>query len=92
MGNNSRVLTFDSFRLCFFYEEKEGRRATQDIDDNKRAEVKLSNHRPVIATYMVEVHTFSPRKLQRALTFTHAEIENEQVITNYTKHKTWSDP
>lgn len=48
----------------------------------RRAELKLSDHRPVTATYMVEVETFSPRKLQRALTFTDAEIENEQVITN----------
>ena len=48
----------------------------------KRAELKLSDHRPVTATYMVEVEIFSPRKLQRALTFTDAEIENEQVITN----------
>ncbi|XP_027924822.1 type IV inositol polyphosphate 5-phosphatase 3-like isoform X2 [Vigna unguiculata] len=48
----------------------------------RRAELKLSDHRPVTATYMVEVETFSPRKLQRALTFTDAEIENEQAITN----------
>ncbi|BAU01967.1 hypothetical protein VIGAN_11135800 [Vigna angularis var. angularis] len=48
----------------------------------RRAELKLSDHRPVTATYMVEVETFSPRKLQRALTFTDAEIENEPVITN----------
>ncbi|MED6132653.1 Type I inositol 1,4,5-trisphosphate 5-phosphatase [Stylosanthes scabra] len=48
----------------------------------RRAELKLSDHRPVSATYMVEVETFSPRKLQRALTFTDAEIENEEVITN----------
>ncbi|KAG4380370.1 hypothetical protein JHK82_045226 [Glycine max] len=48
----------------------------------RRAELKLSDHRPVTAKYMVEVETFSPRKLQRALTFTDAEIENEQVMTN----------
>ncbi|ESW23942.1 hypothetical protein PHAVU_004G089300 [Phaseolus vulgaris] len=48
----------------------------------RRAELKLSDHRPVTATYMVEVEAFSPRKLQRALTFTDAEIQNEQVITN----------
>lgn len=48
----------------------------------RRAELKLSDHRPVTATYMVEVEAFSPRKLQRALTFTDAEIENEQVRTN----------
>ncbi|KAK7315315.1 hypothetical protein VNO77_33855 [Canavalia gladiata] len=48
----------------------------------RRAEFKLSDHRPVTATYMVEVEAFSPKKLQRALTFTDAEIENEEVITN----------
>lgn len=46
----------------------------------RRTELKLSDHRPVTATYMVEVEVFSPRKLQRALTFTDAEIENEEVI------------
>ncbi|XP_019439378.1 PREDICTED: type IV inositol polyphosphate 5-phosphatase 3-like isoform X1 [Lupinus angustifolius] len=48
----------------------------------RRAELKLSDHRPVSATYMAEVEAFCPRKLQRALTFTDAEIENEEVITN----------
>ncbi|XP_019413066.1 PREDICTED: type IV inositol polyphosphate 5-phosphatase 3-like isoform X2 [Lupinus angustifolius] len=47
-----------------------------------RAELKLSDHRPVCATYMAEVEAFCPRKLQRALTFTNAEIENEEVITH----------
>ena len=42
----------------------------------------MSDHRPVTATYMAEVEVFSPRKLQKALTFTDAEIENEEVITN----------
>ncbi|XP_061368324.1 type IV inositol polyphosphate 5-phosphatase 3-like [Gastrolobium bilobum] len=46
----------------------------------RRAELKLSDHRPVTATYMADVEMFSPRKLQRALTFTDAEIENEEVI------------
>ncbi|KAK7277379.1 hypothetical protein RIF29_18530 [Crotalaria pallida] len=48
-----------------------------------RAELKLSDHRPVRATYMVEVEAFSPRKLQRALTFTDAEIENEEAMANF---------
>ncbi|XP_061345145.1 type IV inositol polyphosphate 5-phosphatase 3 isoform X2 [Gastrolobium bilobum] len=48
----------------------------------RRTELKFSDHRPVTATYMAEVEVFSPRKLQRALTFTDAEIENEEVITN----------
>ncbi|XP_028965213.1 type IV inositol polyphosphate 5-phosphatase 3-like isoform X2 [Malus domestica] len=46
----------------------------------RRAEIKLSDHRPVTATYAVEVEVFSPRKLQRALTFTDAEIENEDAV------------
>ncbi|XP_027358254.1 type IV inositol polyphosphate 5-phosphatase 3-like isoform X2 [Abrus precatorius] len=46
----------------------------------KRAEFKLSDHRPVTATYMVDIEAFSPRKLQRALTFTDAEIENDEAI------------
>lgn len=44
----------------------------------RRTELKFSDHRPVTATYMAEVEVFSPRKLQRALTFTDAEIENEE--------------
>ncbi|KAE9621089.1 putative inositol-polyphosphate 5-phosphatase [Lupinus albus] len=48
----------------------------------KRAELKLSDHRPVCATYMAKVEEFCPRTLQRALTFTDAEVENEEVITH----------
>ncbi|KAK4352490.1 hypothetical protein RND71_028008 [Anisodus tanguticus] len=48
----------------------------------RRSELKFSDHRPVSATYMVEVEVFSPRKLQRALTFTDAEIAKEQIVTN----------
>ncbi|CAA0841998.1 DNAse I-like superfamily protein [Striga hermonthica] len=48
----------------------------------RRCEVRLSDHRPVTATYMVEVEVFSPRKLQRALTFTDAEVEHEDIITD----------
>jgi hypothetical protein len=48
----------------------------------RRAELKLSDHRPVMATYMAEVEVFSSRKLQRALTFTDAEIENEDNIAD----------
>ncbi|KAG5612435.1 hypothetical protein H5410_023716 [Solanum commersonii] len=47
-----------------------------------RSELKFSDHRPVSATYMVEVEVFSPRKLQRALTFTDAEIAKEEIVTN----------
>ncbi|KAI3686042.1 hypothetical protein L1987_79712 [Smallanthus sonchifolius] len=42
----------------------------------KRAEIRLSDHRPVSASYMIEVEVFSLKKLQRALTFTNAEMEN----------------
>ncbi|XP_048226836.1 type IV inositol polyphosphate 5-phosphatase 3 isoform X2 [Ricinus communis] len=45
-----------------------------------RTELKLSDHRPVAATYMAEAEVFCHRKLQRALTYTDAEIENEEVI------------
>ncbi|XP_047956563.1 type IV inositol polyphosphate 5-phosphatase 3 isoform X1 [Salvia hispanica] len=47
----------------------------------KRSECKLSDHRPVTASYMVEVEVFSPRKLQRALTYTDAEIEQNEIVT-----------
>ncbi|KAL4557693.1 hypothetical protein LXL04_035880 [Taraxacum kok-saghyz] len=45
-----------------------------------RVENKLSDHRPVTASYMIEVEVFSPRKLQKALTFTDAEIENDGIV------------
>ncbi|KAK4434131.1 Type IV inositol polyphosphate 5-phosphatase 3 [Sesamum alatum] len=46
----------------------------------RRSEIKLSDHRPVTASYMVEVEVFSPKKLQRALTFTDAEIEEQDIL------------
>ncbi|XP_065881427.1 type IV inositol polyphosphate 5-phosphatase 3 isoform X2 [Euphorbia lathyris] len=46
----------------------------------RRTELKLSDHRPVTATYMAEVEVFCPRRLQRALTYTDAEIENGEVL------------
>ncbi|KAJ0025082.1 hypothetical protein Pint_07868 [Pistacia integerrima] len=48
----------------------------------RRAELKMSDHRPVTATYVAEVEEFSHKKLQRALTFTDAEIENEEVVAD----------
>ncbi|MBA0585474.1 hypothetical protein Gorai_016250, partial [Gossypium raimondii] len=45
----------------------------------RRTEQKLSDHRPVTAIYMAEVEVFCPKKLQRALIYTNAEIENEEV-------------
>ncbi|XP_052190622.1 type IV inositol polyphosphate 5-phosphatase 3-like isoform X2 [Diospyros lotus] len=49
----------------------------------KRTELTLSDHRPIVALYMVEIEEFCPRKLQRALTFIDAEIENQEVIEGY---------
>ncbi|KAL8514275.1 hypothetical protein ACS0TY_013408 [Phlomoides rotata] len=46
----------------------------------RRSELKLSDHRPVTASYVVEVEAFSPRKLQRAFTFTDAEIEEHGIV------------
>ncbi|GLT45293.1 hypothetical protein SLA2020_191330 [Shorea laevis] len=46
----------------------------------RRKELQLSDHRPVTAIYMAEVEIFCPKKLQRALAFTDAEIENEEVL------------
>ncbi|KAG8377276.1 hypothetical protein BUALT_Bualt08G0012500 [Buddleja alternifolia] len=46
----------------------------------RRSELKLSDHRPVTATYTVEVEVFSPRRLQRALAFTDAEIEEQDIV------------
>ncbi|CAH9101617.1 unnamed protein product [Cuscuta europaea] len=48
----------------------------------RRSEMRVSDHRPVAATYMVEVEVFSARKLQQALAYTNAEIENEEVVTS----------
>ncbi|THG18250.1 hypothetical protein TEA_017194 [Camellia sinensis var. sinensis] len=48
----------------------------------RRAELRLSDHRPVTASYMVEVEVFCPRKLQRALTLTDAEIKNQEVVAD----------
>jgi hypothetical protein len=48
----------------------------------KRNENRLSDHRPVSALYMIEVEEFSPRKLQKALTYTDAEVEEEDAFAN----------
>ncbi|GAB2244959.1 hypothetical protein Droror1_Dr00000452 [Drosera rotundifolia] len=48
----------------------------------KRSELYLSDHRPVTATYNVEVETCSVRKLQHALTFTDAELDLEEIDVN----------
>ncbi|XP_078164788.1 DNAse I-like superfamily protein isoform X1 [Carex rostrata] len=46
----------------------------------KRAEQKLSDHRPVSAVLMAEVEVFCHRKLQKALTLTDAEVEDGEVM------------
>ncbi|XP_020595234.1 type IV inositol polyphosphate 5-phosphatase 3-like [Phalaenopsis equestris] len=46
----------------------------------KRSELKVSDHRPVTATFLVEVEVFSHRKLQRALTLTDAEVDEGKII------------
>ncbi|CAH8337430.1 unnamed protein product [Eruca vesicaria subsp. sativa] len=48
--------------------------------DYRRTEHKFSDHRPVTATYIAEVEVFCTRKLQRMLTFTDAEIEDEALV------------
>lgn len=48
----------------------------------RRTELKFSDHRPVSAIYMAEVEEFCPKKLQRALTFTDAEIECEECAAD----------
>ncbi|CAL4961705.1 unnamed protein product [Urochloa decumbens] len=43
----------------------------------KTVDLRLSDHRPVTALYTVDVEVFSSKKLQRALTFTDAEAEEQ---------------
>ncbi|XP_047328174.1 type I inositol polyphosphate 5-phosphatase 1-like isoform X2 [Impatiens glandulifera] len=43
----------------------------------RRTEHTLSDHRPVTASFMVDVEACCPRKLQRALTITDAEMEDQ---------------
>ncbi|XP_020242212.1 type IV inositol polyphosphate 5-phosphatase 3-like [Asparagus officinalis] len=45
----------------------------------RRSELKLSDHRPVTATFTADVEIFCQRKLQRALAFTDAEIEEDII-------------
>ncbi|RZB91080.1 Type I inositol polyphosphate 5-phosphatase 2, partial [Glycine soja] len=42
-----------------------------------RAEIKLSDHRPVSSALLVEVEVFDHRKLKRALNFTRAAVHLE---------------
>ncbi|KAG8077735.1 hypothetical protein GUJ93_ZPchr0007g5208 [Zizania palustris] len=43
----------------------------------RTVDIRLSDHRPVTAVYTVDVEVFCPKKLQRALTFTDAEVEDQ---------------
>lgn len=48
----------------------------------RRTEHRISDHRPVAATYMVEVEVFCPKRLQKALSYTDAEIIHEESVAN----------
>ncbi|KAK4489190.1 hypothetical protein RD792_004984 [Penstemon davidsonii] len=43
----------------------------------KRAEIKLSDHRPVSSMFLVEVEIFDQRKLKKALNFSNAAVHPE---------------
>ncbi|KAL5220693.1 hypothetical protein ABZP36_025406 [Zizania latifolia] len=43
----------------------------------RTVDIRLSDHRPVTAVYTADVEVFCPKKLQRALTFTDAEVEDQ---------------
>ncbi|KAK8956458.1 Type I inositol 1,4,5-trisphosphate 5-phosphatase 1 [Platanthera guangdongensis] len=46
----------------------------------RRSDLKVSDHRPVTATFLSEVEIFSHRKLQKALSLTDAEIDEGKII------------
>ncbi|KAL8132982.1 hypothetical protein AgCh_008447 [Apium graveolens] len=46
----------------------------------RRTEHRISDHRPVAATYMAEVEVFCPKRLQKALSYTDAEIEHDESV------------
>ncbi|KAF5200332.1 Type i inositol polyphosphate 5-phosphatase [Thalictrum thalictroides] len=46
----------------------------------KRAEIRISDHRPVSSIFLVEVEVLDQRKLQRALTFTNALVHPEDLF------------
>ncbi|KAI4327243.1 hypothetical protein L6164_019728 [Bauhinia variegata] len=52
----------------------------------RRAEIKLSDHRPVSSIFSVEVEVLDQRKLQRALNFTSAVVHPEEFITSAVVH------
>lgn len=46
-------------------------------------ELRASDHQPVAASYIVEVEVFCPKRLQKALKYTSAEIEDELNLMEY---------
>lgn len=48
-----------------------------------RADIRLSDHRPVTSIFMVEVEVFDHRKLKRALNFTSARVHPEDFLDEY---------
>ncbi|XP_027334962.1 type I inositol polyphosphate 5-phosphatase 2-like isoform X2 [Abrus precatorius] len=46
----------------------------------RRAENKLSDHRPISSIFSIDVEVFDPRKLQRALNFTNAAVHPEVFL------------
>ncbi|KAK1371407.1 type IV inositol polyphosphate 5-phosphatase 3 [Heracleum sosnowskyi] len=52
----------------------------------RSTDLRLSDHRPVSASYTVEVEVFSPKRLQKALLFTDAEIEHDEFAAGLGLH------
>lgn len=46
----------------------------------ERAEIKLSDHRPVSSIFLVEVEVFDHRKLRRALNFTNTAAVHPEIF------------
>ncbi|KAG8382479.1 hypothetical protein BUALT_Bualt05G0081500 [Buddleja alternifolia] len=53
----------------------------------KRAEIKLSDHRPVSSMFMVEVEIFDQRKLRKALNFSSAVVYPESFLDQTDKYQ-----
>lgn len=48
--------------------------------DYKRSEMRLSDHRPVSSSFIVEVEIFDQRKLKKALNFSSAVVHPEFFV------------
>ncbi|OVA14834.1 Inositol polyphosphate-related phosphatase [Macleaya cordata] len=46
----------------------------------KRADIRLSDHRPVSSSFLIEVEVFDHRKLRRVLNFTSAQVHPEVFL------------